>query len=153
MGRQGLPLTPGLPPPGLPPPGLGMTDPMFIIPTSDGPDSNGPSGDSTMDCDSKPKSHKDDSKTHDDKNSTPTADPSSYQGPTATTTGPTPAIARRRFPRPMRRDKNDSPSIFERDEADSGNPITVGDIVKSYLNQRAAARKRAPSPRTTRNFK
>ena len=134
----------------------GLNPAIFDLP-SDVSDSTGPSHDSTTDCDSKDKSHKDDGKTHDDQNSTTTVNPNPDSNPTTTTTatGPAPAIARRHSRRPMGRGSKNSPSIFERDEepaTPSGNPITVGDILNTYLNQRAAARKRAPRPRTTRNF-
>jgi hypothetical protein len=118
-----------------------------------------------MDCDSKPKSHYK-SNGNDKSNDyqlvgASTIKPNSNSNPTTTTTatspGPAPAIARRRFRSPMRRDNDDPPSIFERDEAPttgaSGKPITVGDVFDYYLNHpKAAAQKRAPRPRTTRNF-
>ena len=109
-----------------------------------------------MDCGSKSKSKSHDN-TFDALHST-TSD-STPPNPTSTTTSPLPAIARRHFRSPMRRANKDSLSIFERDDAPttaaSGNPITVGDVLGYYLkatNQKAPARKRAPSPRTSRDF-
>jgi hypothetical protein len=134
--------------------------PTSSPPTSSPPTSGPPSHDSTMDCESKSKSQKDDGKTNVEQyDYTGVSLPvNSNPNPTSTAPGPGPApvIARRRFRSPMRRDRGDRPSIFERDDASSTaaseNPITVGDIIESYLRQRAAARKRAPSPRTSRNF-
>lgn len=103
------------------------------------------SDNSAMDCDSKPKSSKGDNNTDNYQTFETNLSP-------ATTTGPKPAIARRS----LRRGSNDSPSIFERDEAPttaaSGNPITVGDVLTYYLKQRSAERKHSPSPRTSRDF-
>jgi hypothetical protein len=109
-----------------------------------------------MDCDSKSKHHK----TNDGQDPATLANentiPDTSASPPSTSTGPAPAIARRRFHSSMRRGRNDPPSIFERDDAHttsaSGKPTTVGDIITAYLNQGGAARKRAASPRTTRNF-
>jgi hypothetical protein len=158
MGRQQQQTPPQLPPDW----GMGIGPEVFLPPPGPPPgntDSNGPSHDSTtMDCDPKDKSHKGDGKTNDDQQPT-TIQPDPDANPTTTTTtatGPAPAIARRRFRRPMRRDSVNARSIFERDGAPntvaSGNPITVSDILKSYMKPKAATRKRAPSPRTTRNF-
>jgi hypothetical protein len=162
MGRQDtqpidLPLNMG--------PGPEMFDNFGLsAPTSDdsppSPDSNSelPTHSSTMDCDSKSKSHKDGDQANDDQYYSTTSNTKPDPNPTATTTspGPAPVIARRHFRSPMRRGNNNSPSIFERDDPPttgaSGKPITVGDVFDYYLNHGAAARKRAPRPRTTRNF-
>ena len=113
---------------------------------------------STMDCDSKDKDKdkkKDSEKTVygvpiSELNLTPTS------SSVTTSTGPAPAVARRHFRSPMRRSGRDSPNIFERDDAPttaaSGNPITVADVLRNYLQQRAASRKRAMSPKTSRGY-
>ena len=70
-----------------------------------------------------------------------------------TNNGPGPAIARRHFRGRMRRDSKASPSILGRDDPAtiaSNNPITVGDIVDHLIRKRAASRKRAERPRTSR---
>ena len=79
--------------------------------------------------------------------------PKNYNYPTPTSTGVLPAIAKRRF----HGHKAVKPSIFERDDPSASsdpteNPITVGDIVARYLQQRAASRKRASRPRTSRGY-
>ncbi|KAF8495776.1 hypothetical protein F5888DRAFT_1804747 [Russula emetica] len=121
---------------------------LDLIPTSDG----GPSSpSSTMDCEDKSKHH-DHDKNNDNQDSPTTVN--QIQSQTAVTPGLGPAIARRRFRSPMRRDNK--PSIFERDNAPTtgapSNSITVSDVINYYLGQKAAARKRAQSPRTSRDF-
>ena len=73
--------------------------------------------------------------------------------PLKTNTGPGPAIARRHFRDRMRRNNKASPSILGRDDPAtiaSNNPITFGDIVDHLIRKRAASRKRAERPRTSR---
>jgi hypothetical protein len=56
----------------------------------------------------------------------------------------------------MRRDSKVLSSIFERDDpprVTTREPITVGDIVANYMKQRAASRKRAMRPKTSRGAK
>ncbi|KAF8495777.1 hypothetical protein F5888DRAFT_539797 [Russula emetica] len=125
------------------PVGFGLVSP----PGNSGPPSQ---SSTTMDCDDDKHKHHD--KTDNDQNSASPTIANMNLEPTPT--GPGPAIARRRFRSPTRRDRK--PSIFERDDAPttgaSTPPITVGDIINHYLGQRAAARKRAQSPRTSRDF-
>jgi hypothetical protein len=134
-----------------------MTYPIGPIVTPEST-SGPPSHDSTMDCESKSKSQKDDGNTNVEQYDYTGVSLPVNPNPTSTAPGPGPApvIARRRLRSPMRRDRDNRPSIFERDDASSTpaseNPITVGDIIGSYLRQKAAARKRAPSPGTGRNF-
>jgi hypothetical protein len=108
----------------------------------------GPSS-KTMDCDSKSQSKS---------QSEGGGDPAETTIPvgTQTVTGPGPALAISRR-RPMRRGGHNSPdSIFERDGAQtagaSSNPITFGDVLSHYLQQRSAAPKRAMSPKTSRSY-
>jgi len=108
------------------------------------------------DCGSKSKSrpHSDD-KSDSQGNSPYDGGATAVTGTTATptNTGPGPAIARRHFRSRMRRDSKASPSILERDDpatVASKNPITVEDLLDHLIGQRAASRKRAERPRTSR---
>jgi hypothetical protein len=107
-----------------------------------------------MDCGSNSKSNsKSTSKGNMSPDPTIVSIPKNYMYPTATSTGVLPAIAKRRF----HGHKKVKPSIFERDDPSASSdstkkPITVGDIVANYLQQRAASRKRASRPRTSRGY-
>jgi hypothetical protein len=105
----------------------------------------------TMDCDHKSKSDSKSTSKDDINNpATPLRFPDTMT-PTPTTSTGLPTISRRRFRSPMKRDGKVSPSIFERDDPHSTRePITVGDIVADYLKRRAATRKRAMRPKTSR---
>ena len=129
------------------------TGPEYIPPKTASSSQPADNGSPPPDCGSMPsKDDKSDSKAKDTllvSGATPII---ATAAPTKTSTGPGPA-ARRHFRGSMRRDSKASPSILGRDDPAtiaSNNPITVGDIVDHLIRQRAASRKRAERPRTSR---
>ena len=138
--------------------GIGPALPIPSSVTSD----NSPGSTTSMDCDSKSKDDKPDYNnigatgvqlTTADQNSNSTTTNVNKNSNSTTTTAGLPIVARRRFHRPMRR--GEVLNIFERRDGPSktttsSKPITVSDVLVHYLKQRAASRKRATRPRTSR---